>query len=97
MEYLTLSTLLLVLDWGQTRDMRVQRTYLETNIVLEESPTRRQVDKYFMGVIAANISVKFILPKKFHKYIWYGVSVLEAGSISTNMDKNIEFNFRVDI
>jgi len=95
MEALILSTLLLIVDWGQTREISANPKYFEGNIALSENPSTRNVDLYFGSVLVGNAIVGYALPPKMRKKYWNGVAIFEAGIVTQNLNTfNIKMNWR---
>jgi len=93
MEYLTLSTLLLILDLGQTKDIIARPDRIETNYILGKYPSNRDVNIYFASAIAANAAVKFVLPKRKAKHVWRAVSIVQASYITNNLQLGLKVKF----
>lgn len=80
-----LSTSLLVADWGQTRYITsAYPRYYESNVLLGERPSMRKVDTHFTLALTGNAVVGCALPKRYRKYWWGAVSLLEAGYVANN-------------
>lgn len=90
MTYLLLSTLLICADWGQTRYIATTPGYFETNPLLGRTPTTKQVDFHFIGAIGVNAGAGFLLPKKYRKYFWGGVAVMQLNTVARNYSIGVE-------
>lgn len=94
MEYLILSTILLLGDAGQTRACVVDPNCTETNILLPKNPSLKQVNIYFGGVIALNAGITYLLPKKHKVNFGKVVSGYELLFNLKNRSAGIGFNFK---
>jgi hypothetical protein len=91
---LAAATTLLVVDWGQTRNMtrsplyitrcNCQDPYYEHNPILGKSPSIGEVDKYFALSILGTVGVSYALPAKWRRYFLGGVIVLESAVVMRN-------------
>lgn len=86
---LGVSTAALACDWGQTRaaagtgwpnEMR------DANPIIGPRPTPSTVDVYFIAVIAANIGIWFVTPRRYRMFLPALVSLRETKSIVNNND-----------
>ena len=95
MEALVLSTLLLIVDWGQTREIVINPMYKESNIALTEKPSTRTVDLYFSSVLVGNAVIGYVLPPKTRKKYWNGVAIMEASIVNQNSGTfKVKMNWR---
>jgi hypothetical protein len=89
------ATALIVVDWGQTRNMTrsplyisrcpdCQDPYYEHNPILGKSPSIGEVDKYFALAILGTVGVSYALPAKWRRYFLGGVIVLESAVVMRN-------------
>lgn len=86
---------LLVADWGQTRHIadNPDKYYERENIILNEHPSKNEVDNYFASVIAINTLLHKYLPKKYLPYYQTGLIAIEADCIANNYNLGIKINF----
>ena len=86
---------LLVVDWGQTRDLvrrpycvrnipSCQTNYYERNNLIGEDPSIGNVDKYFTVAILGTIGLAYLLPQTYRRYFLGGVIVLEGFWVGRN-------------
>ena len=80
MTYLLLSTALLLTDWGQTRHIESTDKFSETNPLVGKIG----VDNYFIGAIALNATIGYILPKKHRNKFWTAVAFTEVAYVAGN-------------
>jgi hypothetical protein len=89
------ATALIVVDWGQTRNMTRSPLYItrcpdckdpyyEHNPILGKSPSIGEVDKYFALAILGTVGVSYALPAKWRRYFLGGVIVLESAVVMRN-------------
>ena len=88
MNYLAISTLMLFLDWGQTRHIE-RSDFIETNPIINQIGA----DKYFVTVIALNAGIGFMLPKKYRNILWGSVAYAEATYVISNHSIGIKVKF----
>lgn len=81
------STALLACDWGQTRGAARAGwpggTY-ESNVILGEHPTARQVDAYFAAAIAIDWLLFYLTPPRWRALGQAGIIGVEAWAVSSN-------------
>jgi hypothetical protein len=98
------ATTLLVIDWGQTRNMTrsplyitrcpdCQAPYYEHNPILGKSPTIGEVDKYFALAILGTAGISYVLPSKYRRYFLGGVIVLETLIVAHNHHIGLRVDF----
>lgn len=89
-----LSTTLLIADWSQTLTISEDPEYLESNIVLSETPSKAKVNVYFVGVLAANTAVHWLpVKQKTKQAIWHGMSLVEFQYVANNAVLGVKFNY----
>ena len=86
---LTFSTLL-IMDWTQTLHIvRNKDKYYETNNMLGEYPSKRDVNRYFFTSLVGHAAVSYLLPKPY-RTIWQSVYIIiEYDVIQKNRDLGI--------
>jgi len=95
MEALILSTVLLVVDWGQTREIAVNPRYREINVVLGENPSLDKVDLYFTTVIIGNAIISNSIKSKKYRNIYdYGVAFSELSFVVSNHSVDVKMNWQ---
>ena len=93
MEVFILSTVLLIGDWMQTREIVRNPNLYEMNLFLGEEPSMRKVDLWFTGAIATNAVIGLNLPKKYQKFWFSGVSIVEFGFNVNNYQLGIKYKY----
>jgi len=78
------STTLLVIDWGQTRQGAANGSG-EFNPVLGHNPSRAAVNRYEVGVIAANLFVAAVLPTKARSLMLMLMTGVEVFAVGNNV------------
>ena len=95
MEALILSTLLLVVDWGQTREIAVNPRYTEYNVAIGENPSVKRVNLYFSAVIIGNTLISTNIKNKKHRRMYdYTIAINQSGVITGNQSVDIKMNWR---
>lgn len=90
----TTSTVLLAVDWAQTRYIASHpEEFHEKNPLLGRHPSVNKVDAYFAGVMAANLLLYNVLPEKYQKYWFTGLSIVEVGAIGNNLLIGVGFDW----
>lgn len=92
----------IVADWNQTRHTIAAHRkvpgkpgyhYDEINPLLGRSPSRRQVDTYFLGATVAHVAVAHLLPGRWRtSWQLLGLGV-EVGVVGRNLSMGIGFRF----
>lgn len=68
-------TTLLILDWGQTRDIATNPRFHELNPLLGRNPSTGRVDNYFAATTVGHYLVSRALPPEYRRvwqYLWIG-------------------------
>ena len=95
MEALILSTVLLVVDWGQTREIAVNPRYSESAYLLGANPSPLHVDLYFGAAIIGNVLLSgSIKDKRTRKRYDYAVAATEFGFVAGNRVAGIKMNWK---
>jgi hypothetical protein len=93
-ELLTLSTILIAIDWGQTLDIvNNSEEYYETNPFLGDHPSRGKVNTYFAGWVIANYGVTKLLKGNFRKAWLWSLNAFQLSSIHNNYNIGLRLNF----
>ena len=88
------STLLLLVDWGQTRDIaRRPEEYHETNPLLGEHPSMKKVDTYFASWILGNFMATKLLQGKWRKAWQHAINVVQVGAVANNYKIGLNVRF----
>ena len=80
MNYLIISTALLIADWNQSSAITNHADYNETNVVIN----RIGVNNYFALAVAANVGIGYTFPKRHRKTFWGAVAFTEATYVAGN-------------
>ncbi len=91
---LTVSTALLVADWGQTRTIATQPDHPEMNPLLGRDPHPRAVDLYFASAIALNLLAQHALPAGYRELFAGMISAMEAAAVINNHFAGIEMHWQ---
>ena len=87
-------TVLLVVDWGQTRYIaKHPLQHKEMNQFLGEHPSVGRVNNYFAASILGHAVISYILPPDWRKgwqYVWIGI---EFGVVQRNHSIGIKVDF----
>lgn len=82
---LALTSLLIVADWGQTRYISKNDSYIERNPALGRNPSTKKVDAWFASLLLANGLVLSNIKTKKTREIWcFVVPNAQAGHIQNN-------------
>ncbi len=93
-DLLLLSTVLLAIDWGQTRDIVARPDeFYETNPFLGPHPRRSRVDAYFAGWILANCAVTRLLEGDLRKAWLWSINTIQLGVVQNNVNIGLKVNF----
>ncbi len=93
-DLLLLSTVLLAIDWGQTRDIVARPDeFYETNPFLGPHPPRSRVDAYFAGWILANCAVTRLLEGDLRKAWLWSINTIQLGVVQNNVNIGLKVNF----
>ncbi len=95
MNYFILSTVLLLADWGQTREIVRNDRYIEYNELIGARPSQTKVDLYFAGAIAINSGMALVLNKKNRVRAWKIVSIVQLSTVANNAKIGIGFNYEI--
>jgi len=69
---------LLVVDYGQTRDIANHNELKETNFILGEHPEARAISAYFVICLLLTAAAVLVLPETFGMVLLGGLTVLEG-------------------
>lgn len=95
MEALILSTVLLMVDWGQTREISTNPLYKEHNVTIGENPSVKRVDLYFSAVIIGNALISTNIKNKKHRRMYdYTIAINQSGVIAGNQSIDIKMNWK---
>lgn len=86
-------TLLLAVDWAQTRDIKNHPGFHESNPILGEHPTDKEVDQYFAAAAIGHAVITHLLPTEWRdawQYVWIGA---QTSTIARNHSLGIKFDF----
>ena len=95
MEWIILSTALLVGDWGQTRYISTHDRYTELNFAIGKNPSLKRVNIYFAAAITANVTIGLLLPEKKRAIFGKAVSGMQASFFLHNKTAGIGFNYEI--
>jgi hypothetical protein len=98
---------LLAVDWGQTRDLVRQqeprifmagsgsppREVHEKNPFLGETPSKREVDRYFLLAMAGTAGLSYVLPPTYRRWFLGGVIVVETAVVLRNHELGLRVRF----
>jgi hypothetical protein len=87
------ATVLLVIDWGQTRTIAKDERFVEKNKILGPNPSVGDVDKYFALATLGTIGLAYVLPSQYRGYFLGGVVVLEGVVVMRNHQLGIRASF----
>jgi hypothetical protein len=87
------ATVLLVIDWGQTRTIAKDERFVEKNKILGPNPSVGDVDKYFAIATLGTIGLAYALPSQYRGYFLGGVVVLESVVVMRNHQLGIKASF----
>ena len=82
------STLGLVLDWGQTLNVR-----REINPILGPHPSRGAINRYFLTCVVANVGLGMLLPNPYRTVLFVGVTAVETFTVSRNVSLGVRLRF----
>lgn len=81
-------------DWGQTLYIAEHpESYVETNGILGEHPSRKRVNAYFITMALLHVGAVHVLPSRWRpvfQYFWIGV---EAGVVTNNYRAGVRMDF----
>lgn len=82
-----LNTLLYALDYGQTSNIssRPDR-YTETNPIMGEHPSQKDVNKYFASVMLTHALINALAPKKYKNLYNDIVVPVQGATVLSNQD-----------
>lgn len=85
---------LLAVDWAQTRYISTHPDqFYERNPLLGEHPSRKNVDLYFAGAVAAHIAITHFLPAIWRPGLQVPLIVLQFGAVTRNNQIGIGMRF----
>jgi hypothetical protein len=95
---------LMVIDWGQTRDMTrhpwykthcptCKDPYYEHNPLLGKTPSIGEVDKYFTAAILGTLGIAYVMPNKYRPYFLGGVVSLQSYWVYNNHRIGLRVDF----
>jgi hypothetical protein len=90
------ATALLVVDWGQTRDMTRQpayREFHEYNAILGKNPSVGDVDRYFGIAILSTVGLAYVLTPKWRRYFLGSVIAIEGFVVIHNHQIGLRAEF----
>ncbi len=74
-----------VMDWHQTREIAHNpQSFHELNPILGQHPSVRDVNRYFIGSIAATYLLADALPENWRKMFLAGAATVEIGVVAHN-------------
>jgi hypothetical protein len=86
-----------VLDWGQTRNLTHQpreKEYFEkTNFTLPAHPTTAQVDRSFALGLAATAGLAYVLPQDYRRWFLGVALVVETTTVVHNHQIGLHLQF----
>ena len=85
-------TLLLAVDWAQTRDIQNHPGFQESNPILGEHPTDKEIDQYFVAAAVGHAVITHFLPTEWRdawQYTWIGI---EANTTVENYRLGVRFD-----
>lgn len=89
-----LMNLSIAADWGQTRYIaKHPDQYHEMNPILGDHPSTGDVNRYFIGSLALNNAVYFVLPDDWKPYYAGGVAAVQFGFVAHNHSIGIKISF----
>lgn len=95
-------TVLLVADWGQTRDIKNHPELEELNPILGPHPTDSEIDRYFAAAVVGHALVSHWLPSRriaswmpiTWRDAWQHVWIArQAVSVENNYSLGVKFDF----
>lgn len=84
---------LLVADWGQTKDIKRHKGAFETNVYLGQHPSDGEINNYFVGVLILHPVIAYVLPKDWRHAFQYGTIFIEASMVNRNFGLGMQIKF----
>ena len=83
----------LLVDYGQTRDLKNHSELRETNPLLGSHPTDVRIRNYMLGAAIGHAAVTYLLPPEYRPYWQAGTLIIEVGVIQHNYSLGLGMRF----
>lgn len=87
------ATLLLAVDWLQTRDIATNPRFEERNPILGSDPDLGDVNRYFAGAVAATWVAGHVLPEPWNDRFLLGVVTTQGVVVAHNFSVGVRWRF----
>lgn len=87
---------LIVVDWGQARDMvkrQASEGYHENNPLLPEHPTTADINHAAIIGLAGTAGLAYVLPQQYRRWFLGGVIVIETAVVAKNHQIGLRVSF----
>ena len=84
---------LIVIDYGQTMDIKSSPGYAEGNRILGDHPTDRKIKEYFAGVVIIQVGAANLLPSKQRQWLIDGTLMVELVAVGKNKSIGLQVKF----
>ena len=84
---------LLLLDYGQTLDIKNHPGMYERNPILGDHPSDARIRNYFLALGAGHLAVTYLLPREYRGYWQYFTIGVQTGYVANNYSIGLRLDF----